>query len=207
MLFSYFEDVYVFSELNDRSLALANDLKNHHKNALIIFTDVFEGNDENTYELIERSKKMGAISFKKDILVLSLKCHSKKAAITFFTIGIDETENLNHSLRLIEIYKNRENTRIYTFSSRAESELVLSSVDTGKLKVRRISEIQSLIYRLLYEQGQVLFESAKKTDDKNGVISAVIVGMGKHGTEMLKALAWFGQMDGYTLKINAFDKN
>jgi hypothetical protein len=31
--------------------------------------------------------------------------------------------------------------------------------------------------------------------------------MGRHGTEMAKALAWFGQMDGYELQINAFDKD
>ena len=31
--------------------------------------------------------------------------------------------------------------------------------------------------------------------------------MGRHGTEMVKALTWFGQMDGYNLEINAFDKD
>jgi hypothetical protein len=31
--------------------------------------------------------------------------------------------------------------------------------------------------------------------------------MGRHGTEMVKALSWYGQMDGYNLEINAFDKD
>lgn len=38
-------------------------------------------------------------------------------------------------------------------------------------------------------------------------IGAVIVGMGAHGTEMLKTLTWFCQMDGYRVTLNAFDKD
>ena len=38
-------------------------------------------------------------------------------------------------------------------------------------------------------------------------ITAVVVGMGGYGTEMVKALAWFGQMDGYRIAIHAFDKD
>jgi hypothetical protein len=46
-----------------------------------------------------------------------------------------------------------------------------------------------------------------KEDDETKNISALIVGMGQHGTEMVKALTWFCQMDGYTFEINGFDKD
>ena len=36
-------------------------------------------------------------------------------------------------------------------------------------------------------------------------INAIVVGMGLHGIEMTKSLAWFCQMDGYTAEINTFD--
>ena len=36
-------------------------------------------------------------------------------------------------------------------------------------------------------------------------ISALLLGLGQYGTEMLKALAWFGQMDGYDLRLTAVD--
>ena len=56
-----------------------------------------------------------------------------------------------------------------------------------------------------------IFESAASVEDENGkkkkVISAVVIGMGLHGTEMLKGLVWYGQMDGYELHINAFDRD
>lgn len=205
-LYAYFKDTYIFSELNDKSLVLANDIKSKNKKVLIVFTDVFEENEESTYELIEKAKKLGAICFKKDILVIDFKKHSSKKAISFFTIGSNEAENLNQSLKLIENYRNRSNTHIYVFSTKIESELLLTSIDKGEIKVRRINEVKSLVNRVLYERGEILFESAKDVDGTK-LISAVVVGLGRHGTEMVKALSWFGQMNGYKLEINAFDKD
>ena len=204
---SYFNDVYVFSELNDRSIVLANDIKTKNKKASIVFTDVFEGNEEKIYELIEQAKKLGAICFKKDILIVNFKRHSKNRSLSFFAIGNNETENLNQSLKLIESYRNRENTHIYIFSTKIESELLLTAIDKGKIKVRRINEVKSLINRILYERGEIIFDRASRDDSGNKNISAVVIGMGNHGTEMVKALTWYGQMVGYTLKINAFDKD
>lgn len=203
----YFKDIYVFSELNDKSLVLATDIKNKNKKAAIVFTDVFEDNEEKIFELIEQSKKLGAIRFKKDILVVDFKKHSQKKDISFFAIGNNETENLNQALKLINNYRERVNTHIYVFSTKIESELLLTAIEKGKVKVRRINEVQSLVNRILYERGEVLFESAMDDGDGLKNISAVVVGMGRHGTEMVKALAWFGQMDGYKIEINAFDKD
>ena len=50
---TYFKDVYIFSELNDKSIVLASDIKSRHKKSAIVFTDVFEDNEEKIYELIE----------------------------------------------------------------------------------------------------------------------------------------------------------
>ncbi len=206
-LSAYYKDVYIFSELNDKSLVLANDIKNNNTAASIVFTDVFEENDEKTYELIEGAKEIGAICFKKDILVVDFKKHSKNKSIFFFAIGSNETENLNHSLKLIEGYKNRPSTNVYVFSTGIESELLLTAVDKGEVKVRRVNEVQSLINRVLYEGGDIIFDSAREGADGMKKISAVVIGMGRHGTEMVKALTWFGQMDGYSIEINAFDKD
>ena len=201
----YFKDVYVFSELNDQSFALACDIKSRNKRAAVVFTDVFETDEEKTYELTSEAEKRGFICFKKDLLAINFVRHSKRRALYFFAIGLDETENLNHSLKLIEQYNKRENTHIYVFSKKMESELLLASVDRGTLKVRRINEVRSLINRILYERGEIIFEGAREGADGEKHISAVVVGMGCHGTEMVKALTWFSQMDGYTVEINAFD--
>ncbi len=201
----YFRDVYVFSELNEKSLALGADLRKNHKRAVIVYTDVFERNDELSYELIERARELHAICFKKDILAINFKAHHAKAPIVFYAIGSDESENIAQSLRLIELYRQRENTRLFVFASRVDSEILLTKADKGKLKVRRVNEMRSLVNRILYERGAELFRQAKELPDGSKKISAVLVGLGGHGTEMLKALAWFCQMDGYHVELHAFD--
>lgn len=206
-LWAFNRHIYVFSKLNEKSLVLANDIKRKNKKVSIVFTDVFKDNEENTYELVENAKRLGTICFKKDILVVNFKEHSRKKPISFFAIGFNETENLNQSLKLIENYRDRENTHIYVFSTKIESELLLASIDKGMTKVRRVNEVQSLVNRVLYEQGRVLFDSAIEMPNGNKKISVIVVGMGSYGKEMVKALTWFGQMDGYKLEINAFDRD
>lgn len=205
-LFSYFSDVYVFSELNERSLLLAESLKENNADRFIIFTDVFESNEENSYEMLNRVKKIGAAYFKKDIQNLNLKFHSKKSELTFFIIGETESENLDQAINLISDYKDRDNTNLYVFSSSEDSELLLMLQDKGKIKkVRRINDIRSLINRTLYDEGFQIFETASDAPNGEKQISAVIVGLGKYGSTMLKALSWFCQMDGYKVRIDAFD--
>ena len=205
--FAYFKDAYVFSELNAKSLALASDIRANDKHAAIIFTDIFEEEEESGFELLEEAKQLRAICFKNDITVINFYKHSKKSQICFFTIGVDETENLNQSLRLIERYKTRENTRLYVFSTSKASEALLSAADKGAIRVRRINEVRSLINRVLYEDGAQLFTNAVAAEDGVKDITAVVIGLGRHGTEMVKALSWFGQMDGYRIEIHAFDKD
>ena len=155
--------------------------------------------------MVERARELHATCFKKDILAINFKAHSAKAQIVFYAIGEDETENINQALKLIELYKQRDNTRLFVFASRVDSELLLTKADKGKLKVRRVNEVRSLVNRILFEKGHELFENAKKLPDGDKKISAVLVGLGKHGTEMLKALSWYCQMDGYHIEIDAFD--
>ncbi len=220
-LLKFSKDVYVFSELNDKSLALAESLKkNKPKERMIIFTDVFTREEEKIYEMLERAEKLGAVCFKKDIVTIRFRWHLKSKQLSFFTIGEDFTENINQSLKLIEKYRYCDNTNLYVFSTQLEAELLLAGAFIDKkdekngkkletkIKVRRVNEVQSLINRTLYDDGyRSIFASAYEESADKGKISAVVVGMGRHGTEMTKALSWFCQMDGYEAEINVFDQN
>lgn len=204
-------DVYIFSEVNERSVALARSIKENREatktQITLVFTDVFEKNEEASFELMDQVKKLGAITFKNDMLVIDFNKHSKKTALSFFTIGEDQTENLNQTLKLVERYKERDNTNVYFFSTNVQSEILLSALDKGKVKARRINEVRSLINRVLYEKSEMFFGVDQKDEEGKKHISALIVGMGQHGTEMVKALSWFCQMDGYSFEINAFDRD
>jgi len=205
------KDVYVFSGINERTVTLAQSIKENRekndKNFVLIFTDVFETNEESNFELLGQVNKLGALTFKKDILLIDFNKHSPKKSISFFTIGEDQNENLNQTLKLIELYRERDNTDIYFFSVNTQSEMLLSNINKGKIKVRRINEVRSLINRTLFEKGGLFFDDIPTAEDGNKHISALIVGMGQHGTEMVKALSWFLQMEGYTYEINAFDRD
>ena len=211
----YNSDVYIFSELNERSVTLAQSLlDNAPKTRLIIFTDIYEKNEESN-ELADEAKALGAICFKKDIAAIDFSFHSKKRELNFFTIGNDQSENISHSLKLIEKFKYRDKTNLYVFSTQVEAGILIANAfdriesrDNRQvlLKSRRINEVQSLINRTLYEIGfEKIFSSAYCDKDDVKRINAVIIGMGTHGTEMTKALSWFCQMDGYEIEINSFD--
>ncbi len=206
-IFNFFSDVYIFSELNERSLALAKDLKKNNRKRLIVFCDVFEKNEESSAELMSEVNAIGAVCFNKDILNINFKFHSIKKIISFFIMGLDQDENISQTLKLGEVYGDVPNSHLYIFSNDTKSELLVSSIKCSKMKIRRINESQSLINNELYTNPGKLF--SKYNLEKNGMrkISAVIVGTGIYGLEMLKTLIWFGQMDNYLLEINAFDKS
>ncbi len=201
------KDLYVFSELNEKSLTLAADIKKNHPKSAVVFTGVFEKGKDETNEKVIRAKSLGCICFKKDIFSVNLKIHNPSAQLFLFAIAGDESDNIRKSLVLIKKYGNVPNSRLYVFSTDIESELLLSHSGDIPMKVRRVNEIQSLVYNLLYEQGGRLFRNAVPTENGDKKIHAVIVGMEGYGTEMLKALAWYCQMDGYRIEIDAYDKD
>lgn len=203
----FFRPAYVFSELNGRSISLGTDIRKNHKRATIVYTDVFENNEETSFELAERARELKAVCFKKGISVVNFGFHFRKAPLVFFAIGEDEAENVDQSLALLERYRDRESAELYVFSTETSGALILANADRGKMKLRRVNEVRLLIDRSLYENGRELFLNAKPIEGGNKKIGAVIVGMGRHGTEMLKALTWYCQMDGYDITIDAFDKD
>lgn len=210
---NYFNEVYVFSELNEKSLTLGKALM--AKNTLIVYTDVFHDDEEKSYELQSEAASINAVFFKKDITNINFRRH--KGKITFFMIGIDQSENIKQSLRIINQYKDMKDSSLYVFADSTESSIILSGVDKGLIKLRRIDEVQSLISRTFYERGNELFRRAVLNHcndadyipkrDERVPINTVVIGLGKYGTEMLKLLSWYCQMDGFRVSINAFEKD
>ena len=196
-LLGFRREAFVFSDLNAKSLALAKSLRAENPKRLLVFTDVYHKRKEATEDLLTEAERLGAVCFKRDILGVDFNRHSKKAGLTFFVMSGDEAENLRHSTGLVERYRNRRNTKLCAFSEHPENELLLHAAqrENDKLQVFRVNEIQSLVYQTLYEH--TMFGSKK--------INAVVLGLGRYGGEMLKALCWCGQMNGYELTIHGFD--
>lgn len=203
-------DIYVMSELNDRSIALAQDILTNPTvlgKKLVIFTDVFEKEEEEKSELIEQARRLGAICFKKNITDINLKPNVKGITRKFYFVGDDEDANLRQSLVMIarcrenEVF-NTSNTQFFVLSNSVESETLLNSADKGNMRVRRMSLARNLAIDTL--QKRSIFEKAVVKGEEK-LINIVIVGLGGYGQEFFKTISWCGQMKGYKLNIHLFD--
>ena len=206
LLLSFRSDPYVFSQLNEQSIALASSIKADHPKSLIVFTEVDAKDEEISSGLVETARTLNAICFKKGITDINWDLRYASRDVYLFTISTDEAETIEHSVQLIEQYGKQNNFRLFIFSSNAESEILFSTIPSG-MRVRRVNPIRSVTDHILYNEGEAIFHTALEDSQPEKLISAVILGIGKHGTEMLKALPWFCQMDGYRVQIHAFDKD
>ena len=203
--------IYVMSELNERSLALAENIVLHSDNRkpkLVIFADVFENGDEMS-ELVTKAQRLGAICFSCDISEITLKPYisrPNKIERRVFFISMDEDNNLERALEYIPTIRrkkryNNKNTSVYVFAKSAESEALLDSVNHGNIRVRRIDENRNFAIDVIRKYP--IFERAT---ENNGVkvMNVAIIGLGTIGTELLKTVVWSGQMIGYELNLHVF---
>lgn len=172
------DEVYLISELNERSIELAKDILNGKRIAtasescgekkgkkrfrkqriIIVFAEVFAKNEEKSFELISQAKNLGAYCFKRDVADLGLKrcgIHNETIQKVYF-ISEDEDENVEQALIMIEACRKKEkfntaNTSFYIFATTPESEVLLDFVDNGNMKIRRVNENKDLAIATLRE--------------------------------------------------------
>ena len=210
--FSFKKDIYIFSELNDKSIALAKSVFLSNKGARIVFTDVFSQNQEETYELISKARDIGAICIKSDIASFQWTGRIERISVfyksyRFFMIGDNENENIEQTIKLHRKYNNEskitKKIRIYLFSNSPSSEFAINTLTHSKdnnIVIIRVDYKRSMVYNYLYSDGVKIIEKAKK----DGRINAFIVGMGEHGLEIIKSLIWFISPN-FDLHIDVFD--
>ncbi len=121
-------------------------------------------------------------------------------------------------------YNERKNTKVFIFAVSEGSARLIDSLDKGNhfeniadarfengafiddselFKVRRVDDIRSFVWDCIEKAD--IFDKYIQIDGEK-VISVLILGMGRYGTELLKTLVWYGQMQGYRLEINVVDK-
>ena len=204
---SFHKNVYIFSELNSKTILLAEDIRAKEKRATIVFTSVTDELKEQDDELYERADVMKCILFKSDLTARKFKHHQKNKHICVFIMNEDEDAAVTLYDYIFNELKDNENASIYFKSGSAQGKLAINRTNIPhKVKVFRVNYDTLFIYNYLHDHGFELFDTAKY-DEKLGkkVISVVIFGVGRYGTQLLKALCWYCQMDGYYLKIAAID--
>ena len=210
-LLRYRSDKYFFSEVNENTLALAEDIRRNHPKALIAFADTDEKDLETHYNYVERLKSIRATCFNKDIASINVTLGSKNSKIFAFLFSLDEKANHKQASILRDKFSGKSNLTLYVHSVITDSELMPANEisdpklkEQPKVKIRGVNDVRLLINNILYNKGHLIFDRAAGSGEER-VISALVIGMGNHGTEMLKALPSFCQMDGYKAYMTAMD--
>ncbi|MCD7956968.1 MAG: hypothetical protein LUG93_14720 [Lachnospiraceae bacterium] len=106
------KDVYVFSEMNEASVSLAEDIcrdghyekiktrLSFHGKPVLVFTDTYpDATEETRSELLDRTRGLGAICVKEDLRFLSFR---QAASVTYFLLDTAFGENINTLEALLE---------------------------------------------------------------------------------------------------------
>ena len=87
-------ELYIFSELNEHSCALAHSIAKTGSKSLFVFAGVHVGDDERMFALRENVRDLGAVCLSDDIISLKLMKHSPDSNISFFAISLNEDKNI-----------------------------------------------------------------------------------------------------------------
>ena len=182
--------MFVFSEVNERTLQLAKSLEKIKCN--IVFANSTENSLNN-----ENDSKRGFIFKEESISELNIRSKRGKD-IYFFCISENEDSSLSHTLQLIEKFSKLEDVEqeyihIYQFSKYHDYTVFIDSSDKAAIDVQCINEYEMLLYNLLHQYP--LFEYAR-TD-----INVLLHGLSPINIVALKTIAWCGQLSGYSIKI------
>lgn len=183
--------MYVFSEVNERSLHTAKSLG--HTKCDIVFAgsavDALNSEIRNRHGII----------FKEEA-ISELAVRSRKGKdIYFFCISDDEDASMSHALRLIEQFASikeseQEHIHIYLFSKYQDFSMYIDSADRGTLDVRCVNEYEVQIHNLLDKHSLMKYQ-------KSG-IHVLLHGLSDMNLVALKAIAWCGQISGFSLRIS-----
>jgi hypothetical protein len=183
--------LFIFSEVNERSLQLAKSLKD-------IKCDIVFANSDADSLSSESDNNQGFIYKEESISEMNVKAKRGKD-IYYFCISEDEDTSLSYALQLIEKYseldeEEQEDIHIFQFARSEDFSVYIDSANKGMLDIQCINEYEMLVYNLLDKYP--LFKFA------NNEIHVLLHGLSEINMTALRALAWCGQLGGYKLKIS-----
>lgn len=219
---SFWKEKYYFSELNERSLALAKSICGMYRSRFfrptIIFTDTYvDREEEKDSEMLLEARALGAVCIRDDLShITKTRLGKRKFVLIDEPKTATEIKNLQTLTNLSDEfnYKYLKGSEIYLFSqddTYAQIELQVrdrleKKYGVPKEKLPTIIPIQSyrnLISNLLVKLP--LYEPLiGKRKNVEGItdLNVTILGSGAIGTEMFLSAYWFGQMLDCQLTIN-----
>lgn len=197
----------VFSELNENSLALAQNLKKINAHQAIVFCGVSQDANET---LVTRARTMRAILLHKPCTAL-LPFRKKKTAYDLYLTAENKAQNVSDAEAVIREIKamSEINVKTIVFTQDRMSITILEDAVQKALKKNSkdrkfrmvfVDEIALFCNDLVFRHP--LYNLPKDRKD----ISVMIVGCGAWGMQMLKTVLGSGIISGYPLHIRVYDK-
>ncbi len=186
---------YVFSELNCNSISIARGIKKHDKHAAVVFCNTKSADTK----LVALSKRLGGICLYKSCSDFHVGSFHK--IYEFYVVCENEDENISFTAKLIEKNKKCKAGKIIinSFAQSGTGIDIIESIEQSSIILRFIDQAALLCNQIIFEHP--LYNIPNQSKD----ISVMILGCGRTGMQMLKTVAWCGQIDGYSLKIRVYD--
>lgn len=206
--FSLKSKCYVFSEINQNSLALAKGIKNSPGRKTIVFCST----KKTEKDLLAQAKDLGAILLYKSCK--DIRISRRFPQYEFYLISAHEDNNIELTEAIITKNKNLSKFKIIinAFVESGTNTKFLESFATSNIGKSKDEEKPTIELRCIDEialfcNHLVYIHPLYCTQNHGNHISVAIIGCGRTGMRMLKTVYWAGQIDGYTLKIRVYDKN
>ena len=193
---SVFAPSFLFSQINERTLCIAEDIARKNKKAVIVFALPME-KDGIDARFQARIKAIKAIVIGEDIVNIT---HSVKRERNYYLLSTDGSVNLDAGIRLYKKYngKSTDNVNMWLYTKDEISEVIFDHL-YETFNVRLINE-ESLIARKLVTE-YPLYNAVSKNR-----LSVLIIGCGNIGMEILRWTAVCSSMgDGVDTELNVID--
>lgn len=171
-----FRHKYVFSELNEMSITLAEDIYHNHnykeinKNCklkpYIIFTDAYvDDESEESSELFARAKKIGAICLKTDLLELSF---ARSKTVTYLLIDKNVEDNITSFSKLI-FNKRKDEKKKSFFLGKSRNKKHLFPVGTIEKENEKETRVRFFVFVQEEHESDTIHRILNSSDVKEQV--------------------------------------
>ncbi len=194
-------DIYIFSTLCPRTIALATDIRVGSKKAIILFLGSLSESDEQAPEYREAVDRLKAFNFNWSLTDLHFNSNLKRAGIRFFMFKDNETDNLTEAIALSKKYRDADyDIKIYIKNSNPEAEMIIRDLHGKKLIMQLYDESKNVISDLFDEKP--LFLGMRE----NGV-TVLVLGSTPMSMEAIRTATYCGQTIKTSPKIIVVDSD
>ena len=165
------QKIYVMSELNEMSIALAESIANTTSAGdaySIVFLGVGKSDKESKSELFQKAIAIKAFCLKQDLTDFNL--FSDTNSYEIFIISENETENLEKVIAFSDQYRSKIKAKIFVYASSSTGGYIIDSLDTDTVELsdevlkEKIKNADN-VFNYIYENGMDSNLIAKNTFD------------------------------------------